>query len=285
MRVLLGSLLFSVALLPQAAGQHFLAVKDGDKTSIVVAARDISPMVLRGDKLEVVQAARFVLGQGGEYLPLFVAVRHQEVRTSAMTANGGNEFNKEFHFFCDLETAYSLKHVFVVIVLHNRGGDSGLFLFEVGDLKPRDPTPFKVRVPMTMQSDSGHYDFYLFSGGREVFQSMMGMGVMDLALDRMVRERIQDVGNSPAKPFVGPAPEYPKALLRKKTDGSATVSFAVDARGAVVDPAVVGASQPEFGEAALAAIRQWRFLPTVKGGRPVESRAQMPFEFSAPGKK
>jgi TonB family protein len=108
---------------------------------------------------------------------------------------------------------------------------------------------------------------------------------MDAALNRMVRERIKDVQNSPVTPILGPAPEYPAALSKKGIEGSATLSFTIDTNGSVSDPAVVEASQPEFGEAALAVIRQWRFLPKVKNGQPVRARAEMPFMFSAPKEK
>jgi TonB family protein len=277
------SLLLFACWAPRAAGQHYLAVKEGEKMSVVVAAHGLSPLVLHGDKLEEVHAMRFALGQGGEYLPLFVAIRHPEVRTTSLSMDG-HDINKEFHLYCELETAYSLKHVFVVIVLH-LGNDSGLFLFEVADLEPRDPRPFNVKVPMDMESQLGSYDLYMFSGGRELFHSLMPMGVADSALDRMVRERIKDVKDSAVKPLVGPAPEYPKALYRKRVDGHATVSFTIDARGAVGDPVILSASLPEFGESALAAIRLWRFLPKVKHEQPVESRAEMPFEFTSPKNK
>jgi TonB family protein len=136
-----------------------------------------------------------------------------------------------------------------------------------------------------MESAPGHYDLYLFSGGRELFQSMMPIGAMEFALNRMVHERIKDLQDSPCSPFVGPAPEYPKALYKKGIDGSATLSFAIDARGAVSEPVLVSATQPEFGEAAMAVIRLWRFLPRVKDGHPVSTRAEMPFAFTTPAKK
>jgi TonB family protein len=101
----------------------------------------------------------------------------------------------------------------------------------------------------------------------------------------MVHERIKDLQDSPTTPFVGPAPEYPRALYKKKIEGSATLSFAIDTRGAVSDPKLVEASRPEFGEAAMAVIRLWRFLPSVTAGHPVRTRAEMPFTFTMPGKK
>ena len=269
---------------PLASGQHYLAVKDGDKTRIVVAARGTEPLVLNKGKLEVVHAARFALAEGGEYLPLYVAVRHPRVMTSSATLNYTGEVNKEFHLNCELETAYSLEHVFLVIFLNQTGGKS-IFLWEVGQLEPRHPSSVSVVVPMQMNNEPGNYQLYLFSGGRELFHTMMPFGLMDAALNRMVRERIKDVQNSPVTPILGPAPEYPAALSKKGIEGSATLSFTIDTNGSVSDPAVVEASQPEFGEAALAVIRQWRFLPKVKNGQPVRARAEMPFMFSAPKEK
>ena len=172
-----------------------------------------------------------------------------------------------------------------MIVLKNDMGQNGLFLFEVGRLEPRRLFPVSLTVPMTLDNAAGNYDFYLFSGGRELFQSMMPIGAMENALNRMVRERIQDIHESPTKPFLGPAPEYPRALYKKGIEGEATVSFAIDMNGAISDPKLVAATRPEFGESVMAVIRLWRFLPTVKDGHPVATRAQMPFSFSMPSKK
>jgi TonB family protein len=281
--------IFAVLLLagwaPLASGQHFLAVKNGDKMSVVVAAKASHPIVSNGGKLEVVRGTQFALGEGGQYLPVHVSVRHLWVETSSAMIDTGGEINREFHLKCDLETAFPLEQVFLVIVFKNDQGEKGLFLFEVGRLEPRRLFPVSLAVPMTLGSAPGHYDLYLFSGGRELFQSMMPIGAMESALNRMVHERIQDLRDSPASPFIGPAPEYPSALYKKGIDGSATLSFAIDANGAVSDPKLVAASRPEFGDAAMAVIRLWRFLPTVKNGHPVPTRAEMPFAFTVPGKK
>jgi TonB family protein len=271
---------------PLAPAQHCLVVKDGDKASIVVAANNCNPMVLRGDKLEMVPATKFALIEGGEYLPIHVAVRKPQVKTSSvMVLNTGDQINREFYFTCELETAFSLGNVFLVITLQNQMGEKGLFLYEIGRLEPRDPFHVRVGIPMTMENEPGRYQLYLFSGGRELFHSMMPYGLMESALDRMVRQHIKDVENASAKPFVGPSPEYPPALFKQGIDGSATLSFAIDARGAVSDPAVAEVSQPAFGEAAMAVIRQWRFLPMVKNGHPVPTHARMPFVFAVPKKK
>ena len=179
---------------PQAFGQHYLAVRDGEKDSVVVDAQGVLPMVLRGDELTAVHASSLALGKGGEYLPMFVSIRNAEVTTSSMAIGSSRaNMNREFRFVCNLETAYSLNHVFIVILLRNRAGESGIFLFGVGRLEPREPTPFRATVPMNMDNEEGRYEVYLFSAGRELFHSMMPVGVADSALNRMVRQRIKDV--------------------------------------------------------------------------------------------
>ncbi|HUJ44099.1 MAG TPA: energy transducer TonB [Opitutaceae bacterium] len=267
---------------PRAPAQHFLAVEEDGKPIVVVAAHGTEPMVLVGGKPQIARGNRFMLGDGGEYLPCEVAVRNIDVKTSSALLNGLDEINREFHFRCDLETGFPLANVFLVILLRFDTGEKALFLDEVGQLAPRKPHSISVTVPMWVNSNPGRYELYLFSGGRELFHTQMAPGSMDIALNRMVRERIKDVENAPVRPFVGPAPEYPKALYKKGVDGSATVAFTIGPNGAVFNPSVSEASRPEFGEAAMAVIRQWRFLPEVKGGVPVSTKAMMPFEFTAP---
>ncbi len=262
-----------------ACGQHVLLVKDGPRTRIVVDAMDTRPMVQENGKLETINASRYALIPGGQYLPLFVAVRHPHVKTSAMQLNAlPGQLNKTFHFRCELESAYELSHVVLVLTLHNVA-DKGLFLYGVGNLHPREVRDVDLAMPMLMESAPGNYRLYLFSGGRELFQSMMPVGAMDSALNKLVRERIKGMNDSPPRPLLGPVPEYPKALRRKKVAGGATVSFRVGFNGAISEPALVKASQPEFGEAVMAVIKQWRFLPEMKRGRPTATRVEMPFDF------
>jgi TonB family protein len=270
---------------PIAHAQHLLVVKDGDKAAVVVAAQDTRPQVLENGKLRTATADRYALVERGEYLPLYVAVRHPEVKTTSLIVDGGaGEINREFHFSCELETAYSLSNVFLVLAMKNDRGENSLFLFGVGRLEPRTPDPIDLVVPMLMDNAPGRYQLYLFSGGRELFQSRMPIGAMENALNRMVAARVRGLQDAPPQPFVGPEPEYPRALRKKKVSGSATLAFTVDARGRIFDATVVAATHPEFGEAALAAIREWRFLPQVKGGRPVSTKAEMPFNFAPPVK-
>ena len=74
-------------------------------------------------------------------------------------------------------------------------------------------------------------------------------------------------------------------MLKTKTSGLVTVSLRIGANGRVYDPQVKESPNPAMGEAALAAVRMWRFLPQVKNGRPVEVEANLPIQFTPPENK
>lgn len=278
-------ILVTLCVTVASSAQHLLIVTSGEEKAVVVNARGRRPMVMKDGKATVVTPTAYGLAEGGAYLPVHVSVRDLQVRTSSIGMVDGGEINREFSMSGKLETAYNLDDVFLVISLENERGEKGLFLMEVGSLESRRPKPIAITVPMNMQNVDGHYQFYLFSAGCEVFQTLMPFGLMEAALTTMVQGKIKDVENAPAKPFVGPAPEYPGTLYKQGVEGRAVLSFSIDAYGSIMDPQVVEASRPEFGAAVMAVIREWRFLPKVKNGLPQSSKAQMPFVFNLPKKR
>ena len=76
-------------------------------------------------------------------------------------------------------------------------------------------------------------------------------------------------------------PDYPLELGSILT-GKAVVVFTVRADGKVADASVVEADDVLFGEAAVAAVRKWRFRPAEVKGAPVDCRMTLPFIFSSP---
>jgi len=76
-------------------------------------------------------------------------------------------------------------------------------------------------------------------------------------------------------------PDYPIELGSILT-GKATVVFTVRADGKTADASVVEADDVLFGEAALKALRKWRFHPAEIKGAPVDCRMSLPFVFTSP---
>jgi TonB family protein len=139
-----------------------------------------------------------------------------------------------------------------------------------------------VGIPLAEELGAGKFQLHVFTQGREVFNSLQPWQFREAILDKMVMKRLEGVKDAAPEPLVGPVPEYPKALLKARLKGEAVVGIRITPRGVVTEPVVVQATDPAFGEAALVAVREWRFLPQVKAGRPVEINVQVPFAFQPP---
>jgi protein TonB len=63
-------------------------------------------------------------------------------------------------------------------------------------------------------------------------------------------------------------PEYPDLARRAGLSGNVLVECLIDATGAITEVRVVSGS-PLLAPAAAAAVRQWRYSPTLLGGVPV----------------
>lgn len=78
----------------------------------------------------------------------------------------------------------------------------------------------------------------------------------------------------------GYAPVYPPALIASGITGSATVVFTIDENGNVVDARIESATQQEFADSSLIAVKTWRFRPASLGGKPVRNTSRQQFPFS-----
>jgi TonB family protein len=83
-------------------------------------------------------------------------------------------------------------------------------------------------------------------------------------------------------PVETPTPGYPASLTDTGKSGQAVVEMTITEEGRVENPVLRSAEDPAFGEAALAAVVQWRFQPATRDGVAVASKVALPFEFKAP---
>lgn len=93
-------------------------------------------------------------------------------------------------------------------------------------------------------------------------------------------------GTAPA-PEVGPGyrslspPAYPPAAIAAGEEGKVILKVLVAVDGSVKQLEVAAASLPgAFDDAALAAVRSWKFNPATQDGTPVEAWVQVPICFS-----
>lgn len=73
------------------------------------------------------------------------------------------------------------------------------------------------------------------------------------------------------------------AEQRKKAPGTVHVLFIVDQNGKVENPVVQNSTDPAFERPALSAVRQWRFEPGKRAGKPVRFRMRVPITFPKGG--
>lgn len=77
-----------------------------------------------------------------------------------------------------------------------------------------------------------------------------------------------------------PKPAYPLAARRRGDQGTVLVRVLVSADGLAASVSLEkGSGHPALDEAALAAVRSWRFVPAQQGGRPVEAMHVVPVVF------
>jgi TonB family protein len=78
-------------------------------------------------------------------------------------------------------------------------------------------------------------------------------------------------------------PDYPRDALNRKITGSVTLEFTVDGRGETRDIHVIEAAPPGvFDDAAISAVRRWRYAPAVVNGTPVEVPIRTRVRFELP---
>jgi TonB family protein len=265
-----------------AAQKVLMADKNGTLTW-VQAVRGSDPCVLVDGMVKPIVTRGFILKDVPEYLPMFVSVKNINVRSFFLTTlSGTGDMNNQFLFDATFESSFKLKDVFLVLDLRTEAGDKSLFLSEVGDMEPHHERNVSAKVPVASKMGNGKYILHIFSEGIEVLQSTIPFDAQASVLDRMVAKRIKDVHSQAPKLFVAASPEYPDSLKSSNVKGLAKVAFQIGANGAVNHPVVRSATDPAFGEAALAAVRIWRFLPAVKDDVPVATDVVVPIIFDQP---
>ena len=78
-----------------------------------------------------------------------------------------------------------------------------------------------------------------------------------------------------------PAPRYPSVARRRNQQGIVRVEVCLDERGQQQKLTLIKSSGVEsLDEAALEAVKNWRFRPELVDGRAVPSRVEIPIEFA-----
>lgn len=138
--------------------------------------------------------------------------------------------------------------------------------------KPRLAEPRQslamTRINAALSLEPGFGDFSLNFG------PSLRAGAGDLVFD------ISEVDHPPQGVFTV-LPIYPLAAKLKNVQGRVVLAFVVNVDG-TVDRIVVKSASPVgvFEQAAINAVKKWRFKPGTRRGKPVATRVIQPLEFS-----
>jgi len=284
------ALAFGLAALAAPLGAQSVLCLDRDgKLEVVQRAERNTALVLEDGRWTGYVDAHFVLQPTPEYLPVLVAVENPHFGKGARAVSDDGPLwdatlvqAGRFVFTADLESRCALDNVVLMLALFSEQDGNRIFLWGVGHLDAHEPkrvsidivTPFKLRGVRLR-------GYHIFVDGREALNSHIPAGRRAAALNRIVAGRVAKETDATAQPLMISDALYPEAL-KSGGKGHAVIRCRVDVKGAVADPVVKEATDPAFGAAALEAIKEWRFVPAVKGGVAVESMVEVPFDFAPP---
>lgn len=266
------------------AAQNRLFVQGSDENyHAVCKVTGGQPYIMENGRAVATNGDRFALKKVEEYLPVLIAVSDEQATSTSMHLASTDDYhNNQFHYRAKFESADTQEDVFIALELEITNVGKRIYVYEIGRLEAGTPKPLDVNLPMGQYLGAGQLTIHLFVAGAEVLQSEMTEDYRQEQLDRVVAKRVATMKPAAPKPFFGSMPAYPAALRQTGLKGTAVVTMLITAQGRVRDPVVERASEPPFGQEALTAVRQWRFLPRVVDGQPVETRVSMPFAFDPP---
>lgn len=277
--------LMAIALATPLAAQSRLYVLDSSDGQFhrVLKISDDKAYITGKAGVVASEGRQFVLKAAEEFLPCYIDVSHKQVdlSSSALMGQAPSLYvgDNKVHFAAEFVSAFFLDDVFLVLELQFADGLDTLVARGVGRLEPGVPLKYSQDIGVQKEATLRRYALHLFANGSEVFTSEVPAAFREEKIVQMIKVRLASVRQAGPKPLYCPPPSYPETLKKSGVKGRAVVTIRITPEGGVFDPVVESASDPAFGEAALSAVRAWRFVPGVKGGQPVEARASIPFGF------
>jgi TonB family protein len=101
-------------------------------------------------------------------------------------------------------------------------------------------------------------------------------------LPRLVLEPVyalKEVDQAPT-PISRQDATYPRTLRTRRIEGSVVVGFTINSKGTVLDAHAVSSTNEGFEQAAIDAVKKWRFKPGMKDGKPVSTKVEVTLTFS-----
>ena len=114
----------------------------------------------------------------------------------------------------------------------------------------------------------------------QVMETMVVRGKGSAAPAPAPPRRIRVGGNvTPAKVVHQVRPEYPEAVRSRGIQGDVVVRTVILMDGTLSPPAVLSSPDPLLSQAAIDALRQWRYAPALLNGKPLEAVTTITINF------
>jgi protein TonB len=96
-------------------------------------------------------------------------------------------------------------------------------------------------------------------------------------------EPVFDLGSdiTPPKPTKRVKPGYTSAARKAAVEGKVILSFIVTSKGMPTTIQIVQGLYPDLDRNAIESLKEWRFEPAKRAGKPVAVRLSIEFEFKA----
>lgn len=112
-----------------------------------------------------------------------------------------------------------------------------------------------------------------------------GDNPLDRAIKKVYAERytIEDIsvasGYVPPKPTAGGLPRSARSETGEPLEGKVLIAYIITADGLARDPVILQSSNDALNPIALAAMKEWRFVPGARKGVPIPTTAAQEFDF------
>jgi TonB family protein len=285
-----------LAFAPAALAQQVFVSLEGNTPQTVHGIAYGKPLIEVDGKLVSGTGIRYALmkSKAPAYRPGLIKIRSFHALVGQSGDQGAQTlFPVEISGY--LESNVPLKRCFIVFQI-NSGFEKGrIFYNEVLDLPVGEERKFDIVFSTLEDVQESQFEVHVFSDGLELLNSLMPPEYIaeqtKKTQDLLAQSHAEPAGAKGALPESRAValshdkhlmPAYPAELKPKALVGTAKVSCTISAQGDVVSAVVVEATDPLFGEAAVAAVRQWKFEPAVKDHQYVEATAIIPFKFNPP---
>ena len=145
--------------------------------------------------------------------------------------------------------------------------------FTIGPLTGAGPWQLNVQAPgfaqYVQRVDKDHFEITL-DVGQIVFRAVVhGKGTPAAPAGP---QRVRVGGNMvPAKLVYKVNPEYPEDVQSRGIEGNVVLRAVISMEGKTLSLTSVSSPDPELTEAAMKAVREWRYTPSLLNGEPVET--------------